>query len=500
MEIKFENGLDYQRDAINSIVDIFAGQEICKSNFTVYSPEYLATQKTMEMNDIGFANKLQLNEGQILENIQRIQLRNGLKPSTSTEVDKSLYDVSVEMETGTGKTYVYLRSIMEMNRKYGFTKFIIVVPSIPIKEGVYKTLEITKKHFQENYDGIDYNFFIYDSSRLNEIRDFAINDKLQIMIINIQAFNKDLEAETKKASRILLDYNDKLGYTPITLIQNTKPVVIVDEPQSTISTDLAMRSVKNLHPLALLRYSATHREKVNLIYKLDAVDAYTKQLVKQIEVASVKVENSAVSSAYIRLLSVSNKNGLKAKIELDVKDSEGKSKRTTKEVTQNKDLLQLSKLPQYVDLYIKHIGAGAGEEYIQLSDANETILKIGEAIGSVDDSSIKRMQIRKTIDEHLTKELFLNPKGIKVLSLFFIDAVKHYRVYDEDGNPGNGDYAKMFEEEYKKAIKLPEYKTLFEEIKDLDSEASVIHNGYFSSDKKAKKSKKEGTIEYFDEL
>lgn len=495
MEIKFEKGLDYQRDAINSVVDVFAGQEICKSNFTVYSPQYIATQASIELNDIGFANKLLLTEAQVLENVQKTQLKNGLRPSTSTEVDKTLYDFSVEMETGTGKTYVYLRTIMEMNRKYGFSKFIIVVPSIPIKEGVFKTLQITEKHFKEHYDNIDYSYFIYDSSRLNEIRDFAINDKLQIMVINIQAFNKDLEAGTKKASRILLDYNDKLGYTPISLIQNTKPVVIVDEPQSTISTDLAMRSVKNLNPLALLRYSATHRDKINLLYKLDAVDAYNKQLVKQIEVASVKVENSAVSTAYIRLLSVSNKKGITAKIELDVKDKDGKAKRVTKEVSQNKDLGQLAKLPQYDDLFIKHIHAAEGSEYIELGD--DTILKIGEAIGSVDDSAIKRMQISKTIEEHLDKELLLNPKGIKVLSLFFIDAVKHYRVYDDEGNAKNGDFANIFEAEYKRLIKLPKYKGLFEGIHDLDAEASEVHDGYFSIDKKPKKSNAKDKFEAY---
>ena len=497
MEIKFEKSLNHQQDAINSVVDVFAGQEICKSNFTVYAPEYLAAQKTMDLKDIGFANKLQLTEAQVVENVQRIQLRNGLKPSTIKEVSKDLYDFSIEMETGTGKTYVYLRTIMEMNRKYGFTKFIIVVPSIPIKEGVYKTLQITKKHFQENYDGIDYSYFVYDSSRLSKIRDFAVNDKLQIMVINIQAFNKDVEAESKKGNRILLDYNDTLGYKPISLIQNTKPIVIVDEPQSTISSELAMRSVKNLNPLTLLRYSATHKEKVNLLYKLDAVDAYNNQLVKQIEVASVRVENSAVSTAYVRFISVSNTNGIKAKIELDIKNKDGKAKRVIKEVVQNKDLLQLSKLPQYVNLYIKNIGAAKGDEYLQLSDDNETILKLGEAIGSVDDAAIKRAQIRKTIEEHLDKELLLNPKGIKVLSLFFIDAVKHYKVYDEDGNAANGDYATMFEEEYVKAIKLPKYKTLFAGIKDMEQEASLVHKGYFSIDKKPKKSNSKEKFEAF---
>jgi type III restriction enzyme len=495
MEIKFEKNLDYQQEAINSVVDIFAGQEICKSNFTVYSPEYISKQKTMEMNDVGFANKLQLSEAQILENAQRIQLHNGLKPSTEQEVSKSLYDFSVEMETGTGKTYVYLRTIMEMNRKYGFTKFIIVVPSIPIKEGVNKTLEITEKHFKQHYEGINYKYFVYNSAELSNVRDFAVNDQLQIMVINIQAFNKDLESISKKSGRILLDYNDKLGYTPINLIQNTKPIVIIDEPQSTISSDLAMKSVKNLNPLAIIRYSATHKEKINLMYKLDAVDAYNKQLVKQIEVALLKVENSAVSTAYIRLLSVSNKNGIKAKIELDVKDNDGKAKRTKKEVTQNKDLGQLTKLPQYADYFIKNIYAEKGNEYIELSD--DTILKIDQAIGETDDSAVKRAQINKTIKEHLDKELILNPKGIKVLSLFFIDAVRHYRVYDEDGNAAPGTYAKMFEEEYTRLIKRPEYKGLFEGIKDLDSEAKDVHDGYFSIDKQSKKSNSKEKFEYF---
>jgi type III restriction enzyme len=497
MEIKFDKTLEYQGDAINSIVDVFAGQEICKSNFTVYSPQFLASQSSLVMNETGFGNKLDLTEAKVLENVQTIQLRNGLKPSISSDIDKVFYDFSIEMETGTGKTYVYLRSIMEMNRKYGFSKFIIVVPSVPIKEGAYKTLQMTEKHFKENYDNVDYSYFVYNSANLNEIRDFATNDKLQIMVINIQAFNKDLEADSKKANRILLDYNDKLGYTPISLLQNTRPILIVDEPQSTIGTALALRSVKNLNPLALFRFSATHKEgeKYNLLYKLDAIDAYEQQLVKQIEVASVKVENSAVSSAYIRLLSVSNKKGIVAKIELDVKDTSGKSKRVTKEVTQSKDLAQLSKLPQYANYFIKNIYTGEGNEYIELGD--DTILKIGEAIGSVDDTAIKRMQIHKTIEEHLNKELVLNPQGIKVLSLFFIDSVKHYRIYDEDGNPSNGDYAKMFEEEYKKLIKKPAYQSLFKEIQDLDSEASEIHNGYFSMDKRPKKSNTKEKYEAF---
>ncbi len=495
MKIKFESGLEYQQDAISAVVDIFSGQEICTSNFTVYSPEYIAKQGALELNQIGYANKLNLTEAKILENVQKIQLSNGLKPSTDKELDKNALDFSIEMETGTGKTYVYLRSIMEMNRMYGFTKFIIVVPSIPIKEGVYKSLQITEEHLKEHYSNISYKYFIYDSSCLSEIRDFATNEQLQIMVINIQAFAKDLDDTNKKATRILLEYNDKLGYKPISLIQNTRPVVIIDEPQSTMSTPLAKRSVQNLNPLALLRYSATHKEKVNLMYKLDAVDAYNRQLVKEIEVGSVKVEDAAGNGAYIKLVSVSNKNGISAKLELDIKTRDGSATRAIKEVKKNDDLLQVTKLAQYSDYLVRNIYTATDNEYIEFS--NDLEIKLGQKVGSVDDSLVKRMQIKKTIEEHLDKELILNPKGIKVLSLFFIDAVKHYRIYDAEGNPSNGDYANMFEEEYKKLIKKTKYQSFFNEIKDLDSEVKEVHNGYFSIDKVSKASNKKEKFERY---
>lgn len=495
MKIQFESELDYQRDALHAIVDIFKGQEVCASNFTVYSPEFLAKQKVLEFNQIGYANKLQLTEAQILDNVQKIQLRNGLKPSTLDDISAKHYDFSTEMETGTGKTYVYLRSILEMNRLYGFTKFIIVVPSIPIKEGVYKSLQITESHFKSLYNNIHYSYFIYDSSRLNEIRDFAINDRLQIMVINIDAFRKSFENEKDESKNvnIIHRYNDKLGYKPLSLIQDTRPIVIIDEPQTTLSTELAKKSVKNLHPMVMLRYSATHKEKLNLMYKLDAVDAYREQLVKQIEVASVKAEDTA-SRAYIKLLSVFNKNGITAKVEIDVMEN-GERRRKTKEIKKPQDLLQTTKLQEYEGFQVRDIYTLQGNEYVEFN--NDIIVKLGEVYGNVDDSLIKRMMISKTIEEHLNKELVLNPIGIKVLSLFFIDAVKHYRIYDTDGNMQNGDYAKMFEEEYKKLVKKPKYRTLFEGIKDLDSEASEIHNGYFSIDKKAKASNKKEKFEFF---
>jgi type III restriction enzyme len=496
MQIKFEKDVPHQDAAIHAITDIFGGQEACTSNFTVFSPEYLATQKILDFNQLGYANKLQLTKEQVLENVQKIQLRNGLKPSLAEDVDIKHLDFSIEMETGTGKTYVYLRTMLEMNRQYGFTKFIIVVPSIPIKEGVYKSLQITEQHFKENYNNIPYKYFIYDSGRLNEIRDFATTDQLQIMVINIDAFRKSFENEKdeSKTQNIIHRYNDKLGYKPLQLIQDTRPVVIIDEPQTTLNTPLAKKGVKNLNPLVLLRYSATHREKFNLMYKLDAVDAYNRQLVKQIEVASVKVEGAAVDGAYVKLLGVKNTPALRARVEVDVFEK-GERKRKLKELKKNDDLLEITRLQQYEGFIVNDIYTQAGNEYIEF--INGTFLKPGEVVGSVDDNLVKRMMIKKTIEEHLNKELLLNPLGIKVLSLFFIDAVKHYRLYDEDGNRQNGDYAVMFEEEYKKLIAKPKYHPLFGEIRDLDIAGEEVHDGYFSIDKKAKASNKKEKFEYF---
>jgi type III restriction enzyme len=495
MKIKFDNSLGYQQDAIRAVVDVFKGQEVCNSNFTVYSAEFLASMPAMEFNQLGVANKMQVHEGQVLENVQRIQLKNGLKPSSREELDHKHLDLSIEMETGTGKTYVYLRSIMEMNRQYGFSKFIIVVPSIPIKEGVFKSLQMTESHFKEHYANINYKYFIYDSSRLNDIREFATSDQLQIMVINIQAFAKDMDDDKSNTNRILLNYNDKLGYKPISLIQDTKPIVIIDEPQKVMNSPLGKKSIRNLKPLAMLRYSATHKEKVNLLYKLDAVDAYNLQLVKQIEVASLKVEGEAKPGAYLKLVSTSNRNGFSAVLELDVKGKDGKAKRANKTVKVGTDLLQVTKMDEYDNLIVRHIYADKGSEYIDFT--NDVELKVNETSGSVDDLLIKRLQISKTIEEHLDKELILNPKGIKVLSLFFIDKVSNYRIYDEEGNPQNGTYAKIFEEEYKKIIKRSRYKSLFEGIKDMQAEASEIHNGYFSIDRKPKASNSKMKFDYF---
>ena len=495
-KIQFVSTLQYQLDAINSIVDIFQGQEKCDSNFTVYSPEFIQKQHNISFNEIGYGNRLTLTEGKILENVQQIQLGNGLKPSTSKEVDKTHLDFTVEMETGTGKTYVYLRTIMELYRKYGFSKHIIVVPSIPIKEGTFFSLKETKDHLQGLYDNIPYNFFIYDSSRLNEVRDFSTNDGLEIMVINIDAFSKSFKDPSKpNNANIIHRYNDSLGYKPLDLIKNTNPVVFIDEPQTTMSTELRKKAVKNLHPLTIIRYSATHREKVNLMYKLDAVDAYEQKLVKQIEVGSVQTEGDN-NQAYIKLIDIKlSKGSPVAKIEIDVFDK-GTIKRKQVTVKQNDDLEQLTDRTEYEGYIIKDIYGGGGSEYIDFTSKDDFI-KLGESIGSVDDRQVKTAMISKTIEEHLDKELVLNKEGIKVLSLFFIDEVAKYRQYDEDGNQLNGEYATIFEEEYLKIIKKPKYQTLFDQHHSSNTYPSEVHNGYFSIDKKSKKSNKKDKFEYF---
>ncbi|MCY2687573.1 type III restriction-modification system endonuclease [Salinimicrobium sp. TH3] len=498
MKIKFDSSLDYQQDAINSIVDIFQGQEICDSNFSVYSPEYIEKQHNITYQDIGYGNRLTLTDGQLLENVQQIQLANGLQPSSRKDIDRKHLDFTIEMETGTGKTYVYLRTIMNLYEKYGFSKHIIVVPSIPIKEGVYKSLQITREHFRQHYDNINYNFFVYDSSKLNQVRDFATNDGLEIMVINIDAFRKSFqnpEDESKKAN-IIHRYNDSLGYKPLDLIKNTNPVVFIDEPQTTMSTPLAKKAVKNLNPLTIIRYSATHKEKINLMYKLDAVDAYDKKLVKQIEVGSV-VSEGLYSKAYLKLVDIKVSKGYPvASMELDVIER-GKIKRKVKNnISQNTDLEELTGRTEYEGFIVNDIHAVKGEEYVDFTSRDE-ILRLGDTLGKSDDTQLKTALISKTIEEHLDKELILNPIGIKVLSLFFIDTVSKYRQYDAEGIEQPGIYAEIFEREYHKLIQKPKYNSLFGEIENYEVEASKVHNGYFSIDKKGKKSNKSDKFEYF---
>jgi len=475
MKIQFENNLDYQNRAVESIVNIFEGQETCQSNFTVT----LARENSLPFeNDLGVGNRLELLDDEILANIQNIQLKNGLAQTGSTKDIKSM-DFSIEMETGTGKTYVYLKTIFELNKKYGFTKFIIVVPSIAIKEGTNKTLEITNEHFKSLFDNVNYDYFIYDSSNLEQVRDFATSSDIRIMVINIDAFRKsfdDISKDTK--ANIIHRYNDRLsGFKPIDFIKSTNPIVIIDEPQSVDSTPKSKEAIATLNPLCKLRYSATHKEKINLMYKLDSIDAYEQKLVKQIEVANVRTSDNQ-NQAYIKLLKVTN-SPITATIEIDINDK-GITKRVKKNIKDGTDLYDLSKRDIYTNFIVSEIWAEEKNEYVQFS--NGEILRVGQSLGEENEDIIKRLQIRKTIEEHLDKEMKLNPMGIKVLSLFFIDRVANYRYYDEETNAQKGKYALIFEEEYKKLIKLPKYHTLYEKYRDLDIEK--IHDGYFSQDKK----------------
>ena len=481
MKLQFDANLLYQEQAIKSVVDLFRGQTPKQSNFTVSA---FAGQIGFNDTENGIGNRLELDEDDILENLQDIQLRNGVPPTTKLKRGK--YDFDVSMETGTGKTYVYLRSIFEMNKAYGFTKFIIVVPSIAIKEGVYKSLQITKEHFSNLYDNTICDFFIYDSGNPEQVRNFATSDNIQIMVINIDAFRRSFDDPTKEnKSNIIHRSIDKLnGMKPIELIQETNPVVIIDEPQSVDTTPKSKEAIASLNPLCTLRYSATHVEKHNLVYKLDAVDAFDLELVKQIEVASFESVDYH-NNAYLLLKSVNNKKSpITAKIELDV-NVKGEVKRKVITVKQGDDLYEISKGRDVYNGYIiDDIYCEVDNEYISFT-SNPTILKIGEKVGDIDDIAIKEQQIRKTIEEHLNKELILNAKGIKVLSLFFIDKVSNYRYYDEDGNRKKGKYAILFEKHYKELIKKPKYRTLFNDI-DSEIEVDNVHDGYFSIDKKTK--------------
>ncbi len=477
MKLRFENNLDFQLQAIDSVCDLFRGQEICQTEFTVTMrlPDQQLTLGVAD-SDLGLGNRLTLLDEQILENLQDVQLRNGL-PISSVLASG---DFTVEMETGTGKTYVYLRTIFELNKRYGFTKFVIVVPSVAIKEGVYKSLQITEEHFKSMYAGVPVDFFLYDSSKLGQVRNFATSATIQIMVVTVGAINK------KEVNNLYKDSEKTGGEKPIDLIRATRPIVIVDEPQSVDGglSGAGKAALDAMNPLCTLRYSATHANKHHMVYRLDAVDAYERKLVKQIEVAAATIED-AYNKPYVRLLEVSNKKGISAKVELHVQTATG-AKPQVLTVNDGDDLEQLTKRAVYADFRVGEINTAKGEEFMELRyPGGEVYLALGQAHGEVDALAVQREMIRRTIKEHLEKEKLLRPKGIKVLSLFFIESVARYRQYDKDGNPVKGDYARIFEEEYRRAAKLPAFQSLFGEV-DLTQEAAAVHDGYFSIDKKGR--------------
>lgn len=503
MKLHFEPDLDYQLQAIEAVCGLFHGQEICRTEFTV-TREVASGQISLFENDLGIGNRLTLLDDELLDNLRAIQLRDGLAPSPLLLSG----DFTVEMETGTGKTYVYLRTIFELNKRYGFTKFIIVVPSVAIKEGVYHTIETAAEHLKGLYAGAPFGFFIYDSAKLGQVCSFATSPQIQIMVMTVGAINKfgdeqqaqmeeaDEAARREKSKNVMYRPSEKTGgEKPIDLIRATRPIIIVDEPQSVEGglDGKGKKAMERMNPLCNLRYSATPRDAHHMVFKLDAVDAYERKLVKQIEVASAYVEGGH-NKPFVRLSSVSNNRGtITARVELDAQAATGVRRREVA-VQDGHDLQQTTGRPIYHDCRIGEIRNAREDQFMELRyPGGEVYLRPGQAFGDVEALAVQRQMIHRTIKEHLDKEMRLVPQGIKVLSLFFIDAVEKYRQYDADGNPVKGEYARIFEEEYRRLATHPDYLTLFEGV-DLATAAQDVHSGYFSIDKKKVGNK---TVEVF---
>ncbi|PKN28129.1 MAG: restriction endonuclease subunit R [Deltaproteobacteria bacterium HGW-Deltaproteobacteria-22] len=474
MKLHFEPQLDYQLQAVDAVCGLFRGQEVCRTEFTVTRAAVGRMENVFE-SGLGIGNRLTLLDDELMKNLHEVQLHNGLAPS----VDLGAGDFTVEMETGTGKTYVYLRTIFELNLRFGFTKFVIVVPSIAIKEGVYKSLQITEEHFKGLYAGVHYEYFLYDSSKLGQVRNFATSPHIQIMVVTVGAINK------KDVNNLYKESEKTGGEKPIDLIRATRPVLIVDEPQS-VDGGLEGRGKEALgamSPMCTLRYSATHADKHAMVYRLDAVDAYERKLVKQIEVAAATVED-AYNKPYVRLVRVDARKGeIRARVELDVQK---KSSVQRMEVTlqAGDDLEQTTGRALYANYRVGELRAAKGKEFMELNcPGKDVFLRPGEVEGDVDDLAVHRQMIRRTIREHLEKEKRLRPQGIKVLSLFFIDQVSRYRQYDEQGQAVAGVYATIFEEEYLRAARHPDFASLFGEV-DQTHVARDVHDGYFSIDRK----------------
>ena len=498
MKFKFKTQ-KYQVDAIKSIIDVFKGQQyherseytldkgIDTTNKTYEKIELFATDNEgneIDPNDVdlGFANALiELSKEDLLKNIREIQNLANIKESTSLCNKLGKVELDIEMETGTGKTYVYIRSMFELNKTYGFSKFIVVVPSIAIREGVENTFKATEDHFMELY-GKKARHFIYDSKKLDQIEQFSSSNDINVMIINIQAFN----ARGADARRIYEELDSFGSRRPIDVIARNNPIIILDEPQK-MGGDATQESLLKFNPLFSMNFSATHKVKHNLIYVLDSLDAYNHKLVKKIEVKGITIKKLNGTNGYLYLqdIIVSPDKPPKAKIELEILYKGGRINRETRLLEKGDNLYQISnELEEYKENFIiSEIDASNNS----ITFLNGDSLQLGDTVKDNNESDIRRIQIRETIKSHFEKERELFAKGIKVLSLFFIDEVVKYRQYDEDGNPILGEYGKIFEEEYRKAYN--DTKRLFEDdyIKYLNStidDISKVHTGYFSIDKK----------------
>jgi type III restriction enzyme len=465
MKLQFDATQEYQLEAIKAVTDLFKGQPLNKGDFEmeISSPE----DQLQIGNEFVVGNNLVLQDETMLANLQEVQKRQeGLEKSE--ELDGKHF--SVEMETGTGKTYVYLRTIHELYKNHGFKKFVIVVPSIAIKEGVVKNLKITQEHFDMLYDNPEMDFYVYDPKKRIQLKNFATTNTLQILVINIDSFAKF--SDEKKGKNKIYQEDDRMGGVPIEFVQGVNPIVIVDEPQN-METDIRKKAIENLKPLCTLRYSATHRHHYNLVHKLDPVSAYVAGLVKKIEVDSVLSED-AYNDAFLQIKSIqSKKTSVTAKVIIDKSDDYGLQK---KEITVSvgDDIYDISgKRETYKNGYIVN---ELDVDNQSIAFSNGQTMYAGETAGGLTDE-IMKFQIRKTVQNHFEKEKRLQEKGIKVLSLFFIDRVANYRNY-EDGNVLQGKFAKWFEESFNEIAKNPMYKDL------IPHEVGKVHNGYFSQDKK----------------
>jgi type III restriction enzyme len=493
MKLQFDANQQYQLDAVAAIVDLFDGQP-------QGAPEYSVIQMGdmggifagQQQTELGLGNGLLLSPDKLQANVRGVQARNDIEvsdPSVPLEswelfdaaanAARSCPHFSVEMETGTGKTYVYLRTIFELSRKYGFQKFIIVVPSVAIREGVLKNIEITGEHFRALYNNISFEHFDYDAKKVNRLRQFAVSNTLQILIINIDAFRKNFTGtEAEQKSNVIYKESDKLsGRQPIEFVQAARPIVIIDEPQSVDSTERAQEAIKALNPLCTLRYSATHRNPYNLVYRLDPVRAFELRLVKQIVVASASADGGA-NDAFVRVEQIDYKKGIKAKLRIHTQTNDGPKERSFT-VKNSADLYQLSgeRAAYENGFVVSEINAEPGNEFIRFD--NGRVMRLGEESGGMRDD-VWRAQIKHTVKKHLETELRLRQRGVKVLSLFFIDRVSNYRDYDGAGHPVKGKFAVEFEAALSEFAKDPRFAVL----DWLKQPVETLHNGYFAQDKK----------------
>jgi type III restriction enzyme len=497
MKLQFDANQNYQLDAVAAVIDLFDGQPQGAPEYTVidlgsWDDDGLFTGQSR--SELGAGNNLLLAPDRLKGNARLIQHRNDIEianPDAALEA-WDLFDMaaniarqcphfSVEMETGTGKTYVYLRTIFELSRRYGLQKFIIVVPSVAIREGVLKNIEITAEHFRALYNNPQFEHFVYDAKKVSRLRQFAVSNMLQILVINIDAFRKNFtgtEAE-QKSNVIYKEMNQLSGRAPIEFVQATRPIVIIDEPQSVDSTDRAQEAIRALNPLCTLRYSATHRKPYNLVYRLDPVRAFELRLVKQIVVASATAEGGA-NDAFVRIEKIDYKPSIKAKVRIHVQTDNGPKEKSVT-VKNGSDLFSLSnERACYRDGFeVTEINAEPGNELIRFTSGR--VMRLGDESGGMRED-VWRVQIKHTVKKHLEKELQLRGQGVKVLSLFFIDRVANYRDYDGSGRPIKGKFADAFEAALAEFAKDARYKDLSWIKLPLDQ----LHNGYFAADKPKK--------------